>query len=295
MFRAIVVAAVAVVRSPALEVSRRSLGNLAAQTGATLAAPQPSFAVASCKSRKAKVTVVGGDGFIGSRVCRELVARGATVTSISRRGKPPAGAGDWAKSVRWLAADVLEKDVSKLAAGSEAVVSCLGVILSGDDERGNGEANARVAAAATKVGAKRFAYVSVHPLVEDLGAFEDYMAGKKRAEEAIRGAGFGQAVIVRPTLVYGGDAFALKPPRVPDFWGKFVEATLSTDVARAAADAMPIAPLKVALLPPVDVDTTARALALVALGYAPDAKDVVGRDEIKAVAGACGVVGGGAS
>jgi hypothetical protein len=37
--------------------------------------------------------VLGGTGFVGSQVVQALVARGASVTSVSRSGKPAAIAG----------------------------------------------------------------------------------------------------------------------------------------------------------------------------------------------------------
>ena len=43
-----------------------------------------------------RVTVAGGSGFVGSRVCKYLVENGADqVVSVSQSGKPPA----WAVSL----------------------------------------------------------------------------------------------------------------------------------------------------------------------------------------------------
>lgn len=221
------------------------------------------------------------------QVCRELVELGAVVTSVARRGAPPESAGSWASSVTWKKADVLETDVAPLLAGAKAVISCVGALGSADDEKANGLANERIVAAAKKAGASRFAYVSVYPLVGEAGAslLPDYFRGKAEAEAAIRSAKFDQATIIRPTLVYGGDVFNISPPRVPTYWGTFVEAVLSSPPLRLLADlAAPVPALKVALLPPVDVDTTARALARIALGVAPSVSDVVGTDAIKSIA-----------
>jgi putative NADH-flavin reductase len=68
--------------------------------------------------------VLGGTGFVGSRVVEALVARGAEVVSVSKSGKPAAIKG--AEKVTWQAADVLTADLSKTFTGADAVISCIG-------------------------------------------------------------------------------------------------------------------------------------------------------------------------
>ena len=55
-----------------------------------------------------QVTVLGGSGFTGSRVCKALVDGGAEVVSVSKGGKAPAwAAGEaWASSVDWRSNDL---------------------------------------------------------------------------------------------------------------------------------------------------------------------------------------------
>ena len=75
-----------------------------------------------------RVTVAGGSGFVGSRVCKYLVENGAEVTSVSKSGKPPAGAGSWASSVKWVANDFTRGSMGELEAAlgtPEAFVSCV--------------------------------------------------------------------------------------------------------------------------------------------------------------------------
>ena len=71
-----------------------------------------------------QVVVLGGTGFVGSKVVEALVARGAAVTSISRSGKPAAIAG--ADQVTWRAADVASADLAPLLDGASVVISCIG-------------------------------------------------------------------------------------------------------------------------------------------------------------------------
>eukprot|EP00618_Florenciella_parvula_P012119 CAMPEP_0119529530 /NCGR_PEP_ID=MMETSP1344-20130328/43531_1 /TAXON_ID=236787 /ORGANISM="Florenciella parvula, Strain CCMP2471" /LENGTH=93 /DNA_ID=CAMNT_0007569191 /DNA_START=187 /DNA_END=464 /DNA_ORIENTATION=- len=58
-----------------------------------------------------RVVVVGGGGFVGSRVCRELVTAGCSkVVAVSRSGQPPAWTADeaWMQRVEWVAADAMD-------------------------------------------------------------------------------------------------------------------------------------------------------------------------------------------
>lgn len=115
------------------------------------------------------VTVFGGSGFCGSRVCKMLVDKGATVSSISKSGAPPKWFKDeeWTKQVEWKSADLLSSSDEALDAvvgAPDAVVSCVGAI--GTDPsillKGNGDANKAAFASAMRGGnLKRAAYVSV--------------------------------------------------------------------------------------------------------------------------------------
>merc|ERR1712176_9259 len=71
-----------------------------------------------------KVVVVGGNGFVGSAVCRAAVQFGAQeVVSVSRSGAPKAdqlAKSDWAQRVTWLKGDALEARVARgILSGSE--------------------------------------------------------------------------------------------------------------------------------------------------------------------------------
>ena len=112
------------------------------------------------------VTVFGGSGFTGSRVCKYLVEKGATVSSISKSGTAPNGE-EWTKQVEWKKANLLSSSDDELDAvvGSpDAVISCVGAI--GTDPsillEGNGSANKAAFASAMRGGKlQRAAYVSV--------------------------------------------------------------------------------------------------------------------------------------
>lgn len=246
------------------------------------------------------VTVFGGGGFTGSRVCKILVDKGATVTSISRTGVPPKWIADeeWTKSVVWKSADVLADPASlDQAVGSpDAVVSCIGVI--GTDpaalRRGNGDANIAAFASAKRGGKlRRAAYVSVGSEVDACKEkwlpefFGGYFDGKQMAEKAALDAMDGDAskvCLIKPTFIYGGADFALIPPRVNNEYGSGVEELLSLPPFKLLAGVTP-GLIKVALRPPVSVDSVAAACAKAALDESGFLPVLDGTDQINEYSG----------
>ncbi|KAL2797765.1 hypothetical protein BJX66DRAFT_82178 [Aspergillus keveii] len=107
-----------------------------------------------------KLVVAGGNGFLGSRICKSAVARGWTVTSLryllpaidlsidvnliysrnSRSGEPrwdvvtsSSQRPGWAKSVEWAKADILKPETYKpLLKDATAVVHSMGILLEAD-------------------------------------------------------------------------------------------------------------------------------------------------------------------
>jgi len=81
-----------------------------------------------------KILVVGGNGFIGSAVCKAALARGIQVTSVSSSGKPyktPNGhTPAWVAKVEWRKADaLLPETYSDILPKVGAVVHTLGTLL----------------------------------------------------------------------------------------------------------------------------------------------------------------------
>ena len=227
------------------------------------------------------VTVFGGGGFTGSRVCKILVGKGAKVTSISRSGSPPKWCADedWTRGVDWKSADLLVDDDASLdrAVGSpDAVVSCVGTIGTDPDvlRRGNGDANVAAFGSARRGGRlRRVAYVSVGSEVVACREswlpefFGGYFDGKLVAEKAALDAVDGDAskvCLIKPTFIYGGADFGLIPPRVNYEYGSGVEELLSLPPFKLLADVTP-GLIKVALRPPVCVDSVASACAKAAV------------------------------
>ncbi|POS84480.1 NAD(P)-binding protein [Erysiphe pulchra] len=87
-----------------------------------------------------RIVVCGGNGFLGSRICKFAVARGWDVTSLSRSGEPKwasvtssATPPNWAHEVHWERADILKPTTySPLLKKADYVVHSLGILLEAD-------------------------------------------------------------------------------------------------------------------------------------------------------------------
>jgi nucleoside-diphosphate-sugar epimerase len=248
----------------------------------------------------ADVTVFGGTGFVGSRVCKILIDKGASVTSVSKSGSVPKWCKneEWTNKVQWKNADLLSGNKASIdeACGSPtAVVSCVGVVGTDPDElkRGNGDSNAAAFASAKRGGKlERAVYVSVSSEVDACKEnwlpefFKSYFEGKIIAEKAaIDSVGDAKRVcFVKPTFIYGGSDFGLLPPRVNFEYGSGVEELLFLPPFKILADITP-GLIKVALRPPVCVDSVAAACAKAALDESGDLPTVDGTEQINKYSG----------
>ncbi|CAJ2509912.1 Uu.00g058120.m01.CDS01 [Anthostomella pinea] len=87
-----------------------------------------------------RVIVCGGNGFLGSRICKHAIARGWDVTSISRSGEPKwntvtssATPPPWAHKVSWERGDILRPATyAPLLKGADCVVHSMGILLEAD-------------------------------------------------------------------------------------------------------------------------------------------------------------------
>lgn len=228
-----------------------------------------------------KVIVVGGSGFVGSRVCDKLTAAGvADVVVVSKSGGSSGG-------VKCdLSSDECVASLTETMRGADAVVSCVGVFKPGDDDlmrEGNGAYNVRVVDAAKAAGVKRFVYVSVASIVPDaLGGAESapvmkgYFAGKKMTEDAIANAFDDDDVcLVKPSFIFGGDTFGLNPPRVTQQYGDVLTKILGSGFVKGIAEKSP-GPIALTLAEPVAVDDVAGAGG--GWGHGTEQLDVVRRD-----------------
>ncbi|PSR75461.1 NAD dependent epimerase/dehydratase [Coniella lustricola] len=95
------------------------------------------------KTAAKKIVVCGGNGFLGSRICKYAVARGWDVTSISRSGEPKWSAvtssespPEWSHKVSWERADIFKPATyAPLLTGADYVVHSMGILLEADYKR----------------------------------------------------------------------------------------------------------------------------------------------------------------
>lgn len=150
------------------------------------------------------VVLLGGSGFFGRHVAQELLSRGARLRVVSRRPekafalKPLAALGQ----LQLLRGDVTRvAALADLLAGADAVVNLVGA-FTGDLDAVQGEGAGRIAAAARDAGAKAFVHISA--IGADAESEIAYARTKGEGEAAVL-AGFPQATILRPSILFAGD------------------------------------------------------------------------------------------
>jgi uncharacterized protein YbjT (DUF2867 family) len=158
-----------------------------------------------------RVVVMGGNGFVGSAICRALV-RYADVTSISRSGSPHHSSSQrtpepWTQTVNWHAADVFDANSwQNVAKGAAAMISCVGGFGSqAQMERVCGEANVVACRTSAALSIPRFVFISAHKF--NLGPLEGLLAGyyrgKDKAEAEVQKSYSSAGTIIRPSFVHG--------------------------------------------------------------------------------------------
>jgi len=162
------------------------------------------------------VLVIGGTGFLGAAIVRELARRAASADSCFTL---PTRRRERAKHLLVLpTANVVEADVhdpatlARLMAGQDAVISLVGVLKGGEGQPyGKGFARAhvelpqKIAAAAKAAGVRRLLHVSA--LKAATAAPSGYLRSKAAGEAVLRDAGL-DLTLFRPSVIFGpGDAF----------------------------------------------------------------------------------------
>ncbi|KAG2676728.1 hypothetical protein I3843_12G067700 [Carya illinoinensis] len=205
-----------------------------------------------------RVVVLGGNGFVGSAICKAAVAKGIEVISLSRSGRPTYPSS-WVEQVNWVAGDVFYVNWDEVLVGATAVISTLGGIGSEEQmKRINGEANVVAVNAAKDYGVPKFVLISVHDY--NLPSFllsSGYFTGKRKAESEVLSKYPNSGVVLRPGFIYGKrrvDGFEIPL----DLVGEPLERILrATENFTKPLSSLPASDLLLA--PPVSVDDVALA------------------------------------
>ena len=162
------------------------------------------------------ILLIGGTGFLGTAIVRELARRPATADSCFTL---PTRRRERAKHLLVLpTAQVVEANVhdpatlARLMAGQDTVISLVGILKGGEGEPyGKGFARAhvelprKIAAAAKAAGVRRVLHVSALKAAAD--APSGYLRSKAAGEAVLRDAGL-DLTLFRPSVIFGpGDAF----------------------------------------------------------------------------------------
>jgi len=194
------------------------------------------------------IALVGGTGFLGTHLAQELLARGARLRIASRHPekafaiKPLGNLGQ----VQVVAVDVTKPHTVRVAlTGVDAVVNLVGA-FAGDLDAVQGTGAGQIAAIARDAGAQAFVHVSA--IGADAASPVAYARTKAAGEVAVLAA-FADAVVLRPSILFGSDDNFL---------------TMFAGLMR-----MPVLPVFApdAKLQPLDVDDAARAIGNVLAAY----------------------------
>ncbi|KAK1577405.1 hypothetical protein Q3G72_021513 [Acer saccharum] len=151
-----------------------------------------------------KLLVLGGNGFVGTHICREALERGLTVSSLSRSGRSSLQ-DSWADNVVWHQGDLLAPDSLKhKLTGVDSVISCVGGFGSNSHMyKINGTANINAVRAAAEQGVKRFAYISAADFGFINYILRGYYEGKRATERELTTKLPYGGVILRPGFMHG--------------------------------------------------------------------------------------------
>lgn len=156
------------------------------------------------------VTVFGGSGFLGRHVVRALALRGYRVRVAVRRPElagflQPLG---YVGQIQVIQANVrFPESVERAMAGADAVVNLVGVLVEGGRQSYDAVHVEGARAVAKVAAAAGIPLVHVSAIGADAASPSGYGRSKADGEAAVKAA-HGDAVILRPSLVFGPeDAF----------------------------------------------------------------------------------------
>lgn len=195
-----------------------------------------------------KVLVLGGSGFVGKAICRELLRVGADVYSINRSGKPASCPEDLDK-VNWIKGNALDPQSYSQLSNIDTLIHSIGILAepkksSNDQFDVTFETEIRdtlkVAIESSKdFGAPltRIGYISA----ADFGTVSRfllprYMKAKREAENILESQNV-PSVIARPGFMYGRD----RMPTVPFSYAYSLVTLFSAGVFPKALDVNSVA------------------------------------------------------
>lgn len=163
-----------------------------------------------------KAVVYGGNGFVGTRVARQLSERDVATVCVSRTGHKPIHLKDeeWSQSVRWCKGDASDPAIPLLESASILITLVGSPPLPTFSKQAyqqqvfmNGTTNANVIRAAGDAGIRRVVLLSAKIPLPLRGDWFGYSKGKHLAEQAA--LEFSQlspehrVTVFKPGVIYG--------------------------------------------------------------------------------------------
>ena len=175
-----------------------------AVTGVRPVEPVEAEPIESKSGERKKLLVLGGNGYVGTHVCKEALAKGVPVASLSRSGRPGV-LEPWSDEVEWVKGDLFHPASWRTALDDvSAVISCVGGFGSNEQMRKiNGGANVEAIRAAADAGVERFVFVSAHDFGLPGFVLRGYCEGKRAAEDELLKKFPYSGVILRPGFIHG--------------------------------------------------------------------------------------------
>ncbi|QDL90795.1 complex I NDUFA9 subunit family protein [Paroceanicella profunda] len=154
------------------------------------------------------VTIFGGSGFVGRYIARRMARDGWRVRVAVRRPNEahfvrPYGNVGQVEPVQANIRD--EASVARAIAGADAVVNCVGILYPDSRQSFDGvqaEGAGRIARLAKAAGVARMVHISA--IGADAQSDSAYARSKAAGEAAVTAA-FPEAVILRPSIVFGAE------------------------------------------------------------------------------------------
>lgn len=158
-----------------------------------------------------KVIVFGGNGFVGSHVCKNALAAGWQVVVGCRSGAAVNPQEPWVSRAEWVEVDALDRPsvYSTLDAHKDAsaVITTIGLLTTDRKkaQRVNGDANVNIAAAVyeSKTISRLVLMSAARMPPLDRWGLKGYYEGKERAERALRETLSTRSVTLQPGMIYG--------------------------------------------------------------------------------------------
>lgn len=207
---------------------------------------------------KETVIVVGGNGYVGSRMCEQAILNGYNVISISRSGTKPGWTSSdniWSSKVEYVKGDALKPDTMKPYFSNNdnnirAVISCVGCFHYKNSVMSaiNGDTNINACNLAKNNNIPRFVFVSAwRPWFITMGGkwnplswvmVPGYFGGKKRAEETVQSVYGQNGVAFRAGMISGkrfvSDNIGIPLETMGSFMSWFIPVIKADDLAKSA-------------------------------------------------------------